>query len=321
MNRLLAITVAVLAALLPAQAPPSSPQRSTAAVEEREAYTTERLDAATMRRLLRQLIPAMESDRIDEAERMFAVLLELQVRWYGEVSLEVGDHLAAFGVTLFHTSQEPDVRRRAIEYLRRAVDTYSAHFGRQHREVALALSDFGNAHLQLAQDDPPREAEEALEEAHRIRLATLGATNVETASSLARLAQVKGLPSRTGGVRARIEESAALFRQAIEDFGTQIVVPSGHGAVTTLFELASMYRANALPAEALAAGLEAHRVYRREFRGNSQICDQVVGLSRQLAVELTADRHDREARRLDRGADRIRRGCESPAVELRPERG
>lgn len=317
MNGWSAILMAVWVSAASARAEPPAPEPERAPPVL--PYTSSRLDHEAMRRLLESLMPAIESGDIDEAERRFARLLTSQTDRHGRVSVAGADLQAAFGVTVFNTAREPERRRRGIAYLRRAAEAYAAHFGRDHPEVALTLSDVGVAHVTLAPDDPPPAADEAIEEAYRIRRSTLGPQNVETASSLARLAQLRGLPARTRGDAASIEASAALFRQAIEDFGHQLVVPSGHGAVTTLIDLARMYAVNGRPSEAVSAALEAHRLFRESFRGNVALCGRVRAESRRLALELLARSRDREARRVDRAERRSAVHCTVRALAI-PDR-
>ena len=101
----------------------------------------------------------------------------------------------------------------------------------------------------LNEDNPPQTADDALEEAYRIRLAALGRSNIETLATLRYLARLRGLPSRTHGDRARIEAVAGMFREIIarstndQRLGRESA-PSVHVA------FARMYARNGLAEEA-----------------------------------------------------------------------
>jgi hypothetical protein len=130
-----------------------------------------------------------------------------------------GDLLEAFGVALFTVDVEGEagirLKRAAIPYLQRAIPATAERFGNAHPEVALALNTYGDALREVSPGDPPRQVDEAYEEAHRIRLDALGARNPETVYVLLRLAQVRGLPSRTAGDSARIAEAGRMYDEAI----------------------------------------------------------------------------------------------------------
>jgi hypothetical protein len=254
-----------------------------------------------MERLVAGPLRLIERGDIAGAEGAFARLLARVSARSGAASLEAGDHVVAMGMMLFGRGGTPAARRRGIAYMRRGADIYAAALGPDHPEVALTFADIGIAWLALEPDDPPDEAEAALEQAWRIRRASLGPTNVETTSSLATLARVRGLPSRTRGDRARIEASAALYREAIRDFGRQRVVPGGFGSISTGFDLARMYRDNRLFREAADAALAAQEDYRAHFSGEARTCHLVVGQSVSFAASLRAAGIESEAQRVRAG--------------------
>ena len=299
MAALLAASLA-LHGLLGAQ-PAREPLGPTAppAVEPDRPYTSARLDQATMERLVARPLRLIRRGDIGGAERAFARLLAAQSRGHGPASLVVADHVMAFGAILFHEAPNVATRRLAISYMRRAADAYTAALGRNHREVALVLADIGNAWLAISPDDPPPEAQAALEEAYAIRRDTLGPNNVETASSLLQVAHVRGLPSRTRGDPARIEASAALFREAIRDFGPRRVVPGLHGAITGWFDLAEMYLRNGLPEEAVEAATAARDNYRSVFPGDRLMCEVLIRREITLASRLRREGHRAAAARVE----------------------
>ena len=267
---------------------------------EQPPYTSARLTHERMEQLVAGPLRLIERGEIEAAERAFARLIARVAREHGPASLDVADHIVAFGMMLFERSGNPAVRSRGIDYLRRGADAYAATFGRNHPEVALTLSDVGNAWLVLRPDDPPAEAEAALEESWRIRAATLGWTNVETASALVTLARVRGLPSRTQRDLGRIEASAALFGEAINDFGRNFVKPGLFGSITTRFHLARMYLLNGLPVEAAAAALKAQADYRRNFAGDRGMCRLLVSQTLSFERRLQRTGHLAQAAALER---------------------
>jgi hypothetical protein len=288
---------------LPALVIAASLAAAPAARGSQGPYTSSRLTPELIERLLPGPIELIEAGDIVGAEQSFERQLAQAVQQYGPGSVAAGDLLAAFGLTLFHATHDPVIRRRAIVYLRRSADAYTAALGRNHPEVGLAMADVGQALLTLTPEGPAPEAEAALEDAWRIRQASLGPRNVETASSLSSLARVRGLPSHTRGERARIEASAALFREAIRDFGTLRVEPGLFGSISTRFELARMYLANGLVSEAAQAALDAQADYRANFAGEEEMCSLLVSHSRSFAHRL-----DREGHR--QAGDAIRAGLE-----------
>lgn len=257
-----------------------------AAQAQQAAYTSARLTQERMERLVARPLRRIERGDIAGAERAFERLLARVNARSGATSVEAGDHLVAMGVLLFTRGGSPAARRRGIFYMRRAAGIYAEALGPDHPEVGLTFADIGQALLALQPDKLSAEAEAALEQAWRIRRASLGPGNVETASSLATLARVRGLPSRTLGDRRRIEASAALFREAIGDFGTRRVVPGLFGSITTAFDLARMYRDNRLFSEAVEAALAAQADYRANFAGEDAICELLVSQSLSFAESL-----------------------------------
>lgn len=158
-------------------------------------------------------------------ERAFETLLDEASRRYGNDSAEAADLLMSFGVMVYteglisSTGTDPDarVRARSLPYLRRSDETYRRVYGPNHPEVAVALHNLGQAMVDLAPDDPPAQAEAALEEAYQIRLASLGPANPETLAALANVADLKGLPGRTGRDQARVAAVAAMYRQGLNE--------------------------------------------------------------------------------------------------------
>ena len=136
----------------------------------------------------------------------------------GARSAEAADLLMSFGIGLYGLGLRTGERRMqeaSLPYLEAAIPAYRAAFGAANPEVALALNSYADAQAELHRENPPQSADAALEEAYRIRLDAFGPSNSETLASLRYLARLKGLPSRTGGNRARIDAVAALYRRLI----------------------------------------------------------------------------------------------------------
>jgi tetratricopeptide (TPR) repeat protein len=156
-------------------------------------------------------------------ERAFETLLEGAIRRHGAGSVEAADLLMSFGITVYTeglrssagTETDGALRARALPYLRRSIDAYRSALGPNHPLVAVASHSLADGMTDLAPDNPPAEAEAALEEAYRIRLAALGPANPETWAAMASLAHIRSLPSRTGGNPARIAAVAAMYREGL----------------------------------------------------------------------------------------------------------
>jgi hypothetical protein len=271
-----------------------SPEEGSQAQAEPPVDTSARLTVERMEELVAVPRRLIEEGDVAGAKLAFARQLEETVRLNGAESLAAGDLLVSFGMILFERGGRAE-RRAAIGYLERGARTYEAALGRSHPEVGLTWSDVGNALLAMSPDDPPPEAEAALERAWLARRDSLGRSNVETASTLATLARLRGLPSRTRGERSRIDAAAALFAEAIADFGTRFVEPGGFGSITTRFALARMYLVNELPREALAAALAAYEDYRANFSGHEPMCAVLNTQSSMLVIALQRRGHRAEA--------------------------
>lgn len=185
--------------------------------------TKDRLTPEAMERLVTRPMARVRAGDAAGGERAFEALYADTVRRHGPGSAQASDLLMAFGVTLYSEWQTPStgaeadetLRVRAVPYLRRSVDAYRAAFGADHPLVALALHSLADAMTDLAPDDPPAEAETALEEAYRIRRAALGRSNPETLAALRGLAHIRGLPSRIGRDSTRLAAVAAMYREGL----------------------------------------------------------------------------------------------------------
>jgi hypothetical protein len=184
--------------------------------------TKDRLSTEHMEALVAGPMALVRAGDLAGGERAFETLLADATRRHGAGSAEAADLLMSFGVTVFTegmmgagSQANEALRPRAVPYLRRSVEAYRGSFGADHPLVAVALHSLALAMLDIAPDDPPAEAEAALEEAYRIRLAVLGPANPETLAALGGLADIRALPSRTGHDPARIAAVAAMYREGL----------------------------------------------------------------------------------------------------------
>lgn len=231
----------------------------------------DRLSPDRMEELVSEPISVVQSDGLAAGRAAFERLLAAARAAHGARSVEVADLLTSFGVGLYSLGQGSDdrqMREASLPYLEAAIAAGRAAFGDSDVEVAVALNSYADAQIALHEDDPPRSADAALEEAYRIRLNALGPSHAETLASLRYLARLRGLPSRTHGDRARIEAVAGLYRQLIANASndqqmTYLSAPYGRTA------LARMYARNGMAAEAreqLRLGIEQAQSWEQEER-------------------------------------------------------
>lgn len=248
--------------------------------------------------------PALRLDTGDiaGAETEFETLLARQAARHGAQSLAVADHLTAFGLALF-TQPEPEplqaeMKRRSLLYFRRAIPAYRAVFGPDHAEVALAIGTYADGALRIAPEDPPRDLDAALDEAHRIYAARHGATDLVTAVTLLRLAAVRGAPSRTNGDPAAIEAAAAVYRRTIPTFEAAPYSAVAPNVFSAYLGMARMYLLNGRPAEAAAAAEEAIAHFERRFADDHLMCLFFTSDAHGFAEQLAERGHGTEAHTL-----------------------
>ncbi len=272
----------------------------------------QRLDHETMTALLGPVAVHLERGELGKARAGFERQLAAISLREGPQSMTAADHMMAFAVTSFIAQGADVAANDVLALMERALAIYTARLGREHREVALVLADIGTIGLELDPDDPSPRTFAALEESLRIRTIVLGRGHLETVTTLANVAEVRGLPSRTNGDPARIEASAAMFRQAIDDFGTQVVQP-GSGAVTVRLRLARMYASNQLWSEAERETLAALADHGQRFAGAAEMCFKIrSGVERVVDIFAAAGRAGEEGRL--RAA--LQSSCGDPMREL-----
>jgi hypothetical protein len=214
---------------------------SAACGSAKPTYTKDRLSNERMAEMVAAPLARAEAGDLAGAQREF----EAQLARSGPQ--EAPDLLTGFGLGLYIHGLEndsPPLMRSALPYLERAIPATATRFGAGHPEMALALTTYADALRKLSPQDPPRSADDAYARAYRIRARTLGRSNAETLYSLLRLAQVRGLPARTGGDPARIEQAAALFRAVIRGREANPDQPEYEPAENARFALIEMYVAN-----------------------------------------------------------------------------
>jgi len=173
----------------------------------------------------------IEAGDVAGGQRLFERSVAIAEARHGPNSLEAADLLMSFGAMLNQLDGEQVPRKTALAggYLRRAGPAYRAALGPDHPEVATALNTYADILRLDTPDDPPAEAERALNEAYRIRLASRGPHHAETLWTLLYLADIHGAPSRTRGDPARIaaahaelDRIARLGRRADADTAAQV---------------------------------------------------------------------------------------------------
>lgn len=193
------------------------------AVESRKApppehggQTSERLSDVQLGRLVERPMDLVEHGDLAEAQRQFEREYAAILARKGERSLSPGDMLTAFGLGLLREEHDAE----AVPYFRRAVAAYRRAVGPNDPELALALHTLADAIYGQPRDPqaepPPPEALDAMEEALRIRRASLGPHDAETAATYVRLGRLYGHPALTGGDAARVEAAARQARYGLE---------------------------------------------------------------------------------------------------------
>jgi tetratricopeptide (TPR) repeat protein len=162
---------------------------------------------------------AVRNGGLAQGEAAFDSLLKQAKARSGENSAQVADLITAFGVQLFTEGKmngDSDLKNASIAHLKTAVNVYRAAFGRMHPEVALALTTYADAALGIDEDVVPPGSEEALEEAARIRLQTLGPSNAETRATYITLAELRGRPDRIQAQEQRLGKVETEFEKLID---------------------------------------------------------------------------------------------------------
>ena len=301
--RKIMIYVALLTGLAPVSASATFLGEADRSMAGEAQATKDRLPTTRMDELVRRPMALVEAEALAAGQKAFEQDLSAARKRYGERSVEVADLLTSFGVNLYILGLNQDdlqLKQASLAYLKEAIPAYRASFGPNHPEVAMALNSYDDVDLALHEDDPPEEAEVALEEAYRIRLAALGPDNAETRSSLFALADLKGHPARTEGEPRRIAAAADLFKQLIA------VTPNEpelgmESAPLRRFSLAQMYARNGMGSEAVAEArsalqeIEAWPPADRCFVTNFEMA--------RLAGTLTDNGHETLARTLTDGGE------------------
>lgn len=229
-------------------------QSGKAPPPEHGGTTADRISERQRARLVERPMELVERGELaagqKEFEREYAAMLAKK----GEQSITLGDMLTAFGVGLWREDHEAE----AVPYFRRAVAAYRKAVGPDDPEVALALNSMADSIYDWDEPTaPPPEVMEAMRETLRIRRASLGPKNAETAVTYVRLGRLNGHPEVAKGDPARVEAAAAQARHGLELLPqTPNLDPSDIGAARRA--VAEIYARNGRTQETLAA-VEAYR--------------------------------------------------------------
>ncbi len=209
------------------------------------AETSDRMPEEAMAQLVTAPMSLVRSGDLKTASEIFERQIAAIREARGVGSVQEADLLMAFGVELFTETEvdEKDLQRAALPYLARSVEVYRAAFGPVSPEVALALNSYADVLLVLNESKPTAEAEAALQEALRIRMAVLGRRNIETVATRAHLARLHGHPSVVKGDRERLARAAAEYEVAISDAPTSASARDASAPMLRL-SLAQMYLDN-----------------------------------------------------------------------------
>lgn len=157
----------------------------TLIVDGWQRETKDRLPLEAMAKMVEGPISAVHKRGLAKGDATFERLVAVQRSSPGRVA----DLYMSYGVGLFNEwsgSDDTTLLKASRERIQASIPLYRAAFGPVHPEVALALNSFADVEIELnGLGSPP--ARIALQEALRIRRATLGATNAETLATEARL--------------------------------------------------------------------------------------------------------------------------------------
>jgi tetratricopeptide (TPR) repeat protein len=273
----------------------------------------ERTHFDQLQRLIRRPVRLLDRGDLAGAEAAFEAELARHAGRTGRRAIGYSDRLMAMGLALFMqeegTPRGAEMRRRSLDYLRRAVPATRSAFGADHREAALAIGTYAHAALEILPDDPPAGLEALLADAHRIYAAAYGASDIATARMLLHRAEVLGAPSRTRGDPAAVAAAAELFRQTGPIFERADEVELNGNLLPGGLGIARMYVQHGRIAEALAAADEA-AARNKQAPGDKHMRCGYFGLRVQrLAEFMSARGYTAEA---DAMRERIgREGCGS----------
>lgn len=298
---ILSLIAAASALALPATVPgsPSTPGQD-------QRYTKDRLSTEMMEALVGQPIGLVRSGNLAGGERAFEQLLAREIASRGDGSVEAADLLTAFGVLVYAAGVEAGddaLREKSLSYLERSIPAYRTAFGADHPEVAVALNTYADAETEIRGGSASIEAERALEEAYRIRVASLGPQHTETLASLSGLARLRGHPSRTGKDPAKVREAAAMFRTVIAGRPSGTEPELFENKTTARFGLATLYVRNGLIGDALDTAARA--VQQAEVEGPAAACVATTESLVFIGV-LQEEGFAREAEKLLSGRDPAR---------------
>ena len=155
--------------------------------------TKYRLPPEMMTEMVAEPMAALRAGGVAAGREAFEQLRRTAAARYGPESVRIADLHMAFGVELYMRSmitEDQELLRASRDYLHASIPAYRATFGTTHPDVALALNSYADVEIKLHGDRVTPQAEAALREALRIRLATLGPKNIETLATQDALATI-----------------------------------------------------------------------------------------------------------------------------------
>ena len=179
--------------------------------------TKDRLPDAVMEKLVAEPMTVVRDEGLSAGEAAFDRLLADTKARKGPRSVEAADLLTAFAVQLYVENQDPGSpeSEAARRYQRAAVPAYTAAFGPNHPEVALALNTRADLERKQSPQDPSPLVDSLLQQALEIRTRALGPNNAETVATLEELASIAALPERLKRDPNGVATADALYRRAI----------------------------------------------------------------------------------------------------------
>lgn len=201
---LFALTSATVAAPSPSVAPPGAVQAADPDDPYGGRWTPEVLSETA-----EGLMKARREGGPAQADRVLAAMLARTAD-----PAERSRVLTAYGLQLMMEGADEPIQAaaEALPYMKQAVGEGRQGFAGESRMLAMLLSDAATTEFMAKGAETSAEAEAWMEEAHRIRVALLGARHIETVSTLVYLADIRGAALQPEGDPARVQAIADLYQ-------------------------------------------------------------------------------------------------------------
>lgn len=227
------------------------------AAEEPKYYpeTKDRLSPVQLAQMVEGPVVELAKRGLTAAEAKFQRLVDGARDANGRPTLKSADLHSGFGVELYleaTASEDPAVEAASLNHLRLAAGIYEQVLGKQHPEVALALTSLADAMGELDKGRWIAERLPLYRDSLAIRRAVLGAHNPETVANMLDIAEV--LAQSPSLDAAMAGEALRLLDEAAANAPTN--VPPGHELSKARFDLgrADIFAAQGRGAEALDHG-------------------------------------------------------------------